>query len=106
MLRKANKIFDELNWERRHRTMLVVQVDGSPSVEYDERAKRFVDSLNRPETIKADVFILFDGLLEYVDGNGKSFSFKGKKAGGRSVDSLRKFAKQAGYTQICILLES
>lgn len=104
MIGKANPIINEPSWKRKHRTMVVVQLDESFSGDYKERVERFLESINRRDTIKADVFILFDGVLEHIDSN--LIKPKGKKSGGRSQKSLHKFATESGYTQVCLLFES
>jgi|GEM_PF-2682956 len=105
MIRKAVEIVNEATWTRVHRTMLVVQIDDSFDGEYKERVQKFIYSLNRPETIKADIFVMFDGVLEKLD-NKASIKPRGKKTGGKSIKELSKFAKKAGYTQVCVLFES
>jgi hypothetical protein len=102
---KAYPIVNEETWKRQHRTMLVIMVDESPYPEYSERLRRFNDSLNRSDTIKADVFTLSDGNLYYAGNynNDRVLVMVGKRAGGRSSESLKAFATSKGYTQICYL---
>ena len=106
---QAYPIVNEYSWKRQHRTMLVIMVDSSPLPEYKERLKRFNTSLNRSDTMKADVFTLSDGNLYYAgnfyDNQDKDarLVMVGKRAGGRSHESLKEFAASKGYTQICYL---
>jgi hypothetical protein len=84
--------------------MVVIAVDKDYGGGYQERSQRLVDSLNKTNdlgTIKADIFILSDGCLHYVEDH-KLFGI-GNKAGGRSMNDLKKFAKRVGYTQICLV---
>jgi hypothetical protein len=105
---KAYPIVNEDTWQRHHRTMLVIMVDDSPNYSYQERLLRFNSSLNRTDTIKADVFTLSDGNLYYA-GNfydkdkDPKLIFVGKRPGGRTHESLKEFATEKGYTQICYL---
>jgi hypothetical protein len=104
MLRKANAILNESTWKRKHRTMVVIEIDENYSGDYRERVERFIGSLNKPETIKADVFVMFDGVLEPLESH--LIKPKGKLTGSRSMRNLRKFASKAGYVQVCLLCES
>jgi hypothetical protein len=106
MFKKAKKILNESTWIRKHRTMVVISIDSNCSSDFEERSNRLVSSLNRSDgnggTIKADIFIMFDGCLQHVPSNS-SISPQGSKAGGRSLADLKKFAKQSGYTQVCLV---
>jgi len=105
MFKKAKTILNESTWTRKHRTMVVISIDGSSSQEFQERSNRLVSSLNRTEnggTIKADIFIMFDGCLQHVSAD-KPLVAQGSKAGGRSLSDLKKFARQSGYTQVCLV---
>lgn len=99
---KAYPIVNEDSWIRNHRTMLVIMVDDSIDWEYSERLARFNSSLNRADTIKADVFTLSDGNLYHSDKDSK-LVLVGKRSGGRTYESLKEFAKAKGYVQICYL---
>jgi hypothetical protein len=104
---KAYPILNEETWNKKHRTMLVIMVDETSDSSYIERLKRFNSSLNRSDTIKADIFTLSDGNLYYAENSyddiHNNLIMVGKRAGGRTYESLKDFARSKGYTQICYL---
>ncbi len=106
---EAYPIVNEDTWVKQHRTMAVIMIDGDPNYNYKERANRFAASINRADTVKADIFALSDGNLYYAGDEYNSpehdakIVMTGSKPGGRSYESLKEFAKSKGYTQICFL---
>ena len=86
--------------------MLVINTCNHMSERFLERSNRFITSLNKPDTIKADVFILWNGSLIYLQDKSewldqaKTFKFQNSY---RTIDSLKEFARKHEYVQFCIL---
>jgi len=93
-------ILNEENWKRIHRTMVVIVGNANLESTKLERLKRFNSSINRDDTIKADVFTLCDGNLYPFNGE---LVLVGERSGGRKYESIKSFAKSKGYTQVCYL---
>ena len=96
-MQKVHPILNEDAWIAGHQTLVAVLTKRDASEKFTERSTRFVNSLNHPTTIKADIISVSDGV--FYEG----LIFVGKNYGQRSHNDIRNFAKQKGYAQVCIL---
>lgn len=105
-INQGYQIVNELTWRRKHQTMFVILAKDEPSERFIERSNRFVESINKSDTIKADVFILCDGNLIYLndrEASGehlKKLSVNGRH---RTFESVKDFASSCEYVQVCYL---
>ena len=96
-MQTVHPIINEDIWVAGHQTLVAVFTKKDASEKFVERSTRFITSLNHSNTIKADIISVSDGVFY----NG--LIFVGKNYGQRSCEDIRKFAKQKGYAQVCIL---
>jgi hypothetical protein len=102
------KIVNELTWQKCHQTMIVINVSNSMSEKFIERSNRFITSVNRTETIKADVFIAINGNLIHIDDGDSWREYSDKLDSITNLKSIsnkmiKDFATSSGYVQFCIL---
>lgn len=90
------------NFNKDHRTALVIDVNEFDDSDYRDRVKRLLQSVNGPN-IKTDIFALRNDVLTQVS------DFEGIKdvVGSTTVtsdptDSVRQWASEAGYTQVIV----
>lgn len=101
-MKSLNVIVNELKIIRKHRTLVVIFTDKNITSEFIERSNRFVESLNKSDTIKADIYLMSDGCL-FELGNKPPVYPIGKIGGGRSLVEIKQLAQSLGYSQYCVL---
>jgi len=106
-INQAYEIVNELTWKRVHQTMIVILVEEEPSEKFLERSNRFITSLNRSDTIKADIFLVINGCFIHVkDGdNWRQYSDTINVSSKKTISNnfVKEFAEACGYVQFAIL---
>ncbi len=89
-----------------HQTAIFIEISASSRDEYRSRVMRLVDSVNRPDTIKADIYFITNGkIYTNTESIESTPDLSYGLPGDMDVLSIHSFAKKNNYNMHIVVMD-